>query len=76
VGAHLADQMLLPMALAGGGHFVTSDLTQHSLTNIEVMKRFLDITITHTQLGRKLWRIEISSSETLVNTRAWERDNR
>jgi RNA 3'-terminal phosphate cyclase (ATP) len=63
VGEHLADQLLLPMALAGGGHFVTSDLTQHSLTNIEVMTRFLDRTITHTQLARKLWRIEISSGE-------------
>jgi RNA 3'-terminal phosphate cyclase (ATP) len=61
VGEHLADQLMLPLALGAGGHFVTSDLTQHSLTNIEVMARFLDGAVTYTQLGRKLWRIEISA---------------
>jgi RNA 3'-terminal phosphate cyclase (ATP) len=61
VGEHLADQLMLPLALGAGGHFVTSDLTQHSLTNIEVMARFLDGAVTYMQLGRKLWRIEISA---------------
>jgi RNA 3'-terminal phosphate cyclase (ATP) len=62
VGEHLADQLMLPLALAAGGHFVTSDLTQHALTNVDVMERFLERQVTYTQLGRKMWRIEISAA--------------
>lgn len=43
VGRHLADQLLLPMAMAGGGEFVTLPLTRHSETNIEVIKKFLPV---------------------------------
>jgi RNA 3'-terminal phosphate cyclase (ATP) len=45
VGEHLADQLLLPLALAGGGSFVTLPLSSHSLTNIEVLKHFLPIDV-------------------------------
>ena len=41
VGPHLADQLLLPMALAGEGAFLTGPLTPHSLTNAEIIGRFL-----------------------------------
>lgn len=41
VGPHLADQLLLPLALSAGGSFVTGELTRHSTTNIDVIKRFL-----------------------------------
>jgi RNA 3'-terminal phosphate cyclase (ATP) len=40
---HLADQLLLPMALGGGGSFSTSGLSNHSLTNIKVIKAFLSV---------------------------------
>lgn len=40
VGRHLADQLLLPMALAGGGTFRTLPLTAHALTNITVIEAF------------------------------------
>ncbi len=43
VGQHLADQLLLPMALSGGGSFTTSNLNLHARTNIEVIARFLPI---------------------------------
>jgi RNA 3'-terminal phosphate cyclase (ATP) len=43
VGPHLADQLLLPMALAGGGAMRTLPLTLHSRTNIEVIQRFLPV---------------------------------
>lgn len=43
VGEHLADQLMLPMALAGGGRFTTSRLSQHALTNAEVISRFLPV---------------------------------
>lgn len=46
VGEHLADQLLIPMALAGGGAYRTGPLSDHTRTNIEVVKRFLDVAIT------------------------------
>ena len=45
VGEHLADQLLLPMALAGGGRFRTGSLSLHTTTNIEVIQRFLSVSI-------------------------------
>lgn len=46
VGTHLADQLLVPMALAGGGEFVTQPLSLHAQTNIEIIKKFINIPIT------------------------------
>jgi RNA 3'-terminal phosphate cyclase (ATP) len=43
VGGHLADQLLVPMALAGGGTFTTSEVTPHTRTNAEVIGRFLPV---------------------------------
>ncbi len=43
VGEHLADQLLLPMALAGGGSFRTTALSKHARTNIEVVRMFLPV---------------------------------
>lgn len=45
VGEHLADQLLIPMALAGGGSFVTGPPSLHTTTNIEVIRKFLDVDI-------------------------------
>ena len=41
VGRHLADQILLPMALAGGGEFVTMPVTQHFESHVEIIGKFL-----------------------------------
>ena len=46
VGEHLADQLLLPMALAGGGSFTASSVSQHTRTNAEVIARFLPIDVS------------------------------
>ncbi|WP_428253033.1 RNA 3'-terminal phosphate cyclase [Gynuella sp.] len=40
VGPHLADQLLLPLAIAGGA-FITAKPTQHTLTNMETINNFL-----------------------------------
>lgn len=40
-GPFLADQLLLPFALAGGGSFTTVKPTQHSLTAADIIQRFL-----------------------------------
>ena len=42
-GEYLADQLLLPLALAGAGSFTTTKLSLHSRTNIEVISLFLPI---------------------------------
>jgi RNA 3'-terminal phosphate cyclase (ATP) len=41
VGEYLADQLLIPLALAGGGSFVSMPLSSHSTTNIGVIGQFL-----------------------------------
>ncbi len=59
VGEHLADQLMLPLALASGGHFVTSDLTQDSLTNIETIRLFNEVSIQRSQLNKNTWHVQI-----------------
>ena len=59
VGEHLADQLLLPMALFKGGVFTAMDITEHTRTNIEIIRRFLDVDIRLTQKGRKCWTVEV-----------------
>jgi len=43
VGEHLADQLLLPMALAGAGSFTTRTVSSHCRTNAAVIEKFLPI---------------------------------
>lgn len=45
VDEHLADQLLLPMALAGGGSFRTGALSLHTQTNIAVIQQFMAVTV-------------------------------
>ncbi len=59
VGEHLADQLLLPMALAGEGSFVTAILSSHTTTNIEVIQKFLDVDITTTRLDSGMWKVNV-----------------
>jgi RNA 3'-terminal phosphate cyclase (ATP) len=55
VGTHLADQLLLPMALGGGGMFRTMPLTLHSRTNMETIGKFLARPIeTHALEGKNV----------------------
>lgn len=43
VGEYLADQLVLPMALAGTGEFTVAHPSCHLLTNIAVVERFLPV---------------------------------
>ena len=52
VGPYLADQLMLPLALAGGGAYLTLPPTRHTLTNMEVIRRFLEIPISCQNLGQ------------------------
>ena len=51
VGAHLCDQLLIPLALAGGGAFRTVPPTLHSTTNAAVIERFLDVRVRFVDEG-------------------------
>jgi RNA 3'-terminal phosphate cyclase (ATP) len=59
VGHYLADQLLLPMALAGGGRFTTMRPSLHTMTNIATIQKFLDVTISVDEGENGLWTIEI-----------------
>jgi RNA 3'-terminal phosphate cyclase (ATP) len=59
VGEHLADQLLIPMSLARGGSYTTTTPSLHTTTNIEVIKKFLPVEITTTQLTEEVWKIEV-----------------
>jgi len=61
VGRHLADQILIPMALAGGGTFKTLPMTLHATTNMEVLKAFLDIDIAVKKLDKREYEVTIIS---------------
>lgn len=43
VGVHLADQLLLPLAMAGGGAFRTLPLSGHTRTNAALIEEFLPV---------------------------------
>jgi RNA 3'-terminal phosphate cyclase (ATP) len=51
VGPYLADQLLLPLALARGGLFRTLPLSRHASTNIDVIRQFLDAAFTVTRVS-------------------------
>ena len=59
VGRYLADQLLIPMALAGGGKFRTLSPTQHTTTNVDIIKKFLDVEIVINESDQNQWEIEI-----------------
>lgn len=60
VDEHLADQLLLPLALNKGGSYRTGVLSLHTTTNIEIIKMFLDVDIKVSELKNRTWRIDIS----------------
>lgn len=45
VGVHLADQLLVPMAIAGGGTFRTLAPSSHTMTNAAVLKQFAGVDV-------------------------------
>ncbi len=45
VGEHLGDQLMLPFALAGGGAYTLDHVSQHAITNAEVITHFLPVSI-------------------------------
>ena len=52
VGEHLADQLLLPMALGEGGAFVAAQATPHLRSNVAVIERFTERRIAITAVAQ------------------------
>lgn len=68
VGRHLADQLLLPLALAGGGAFSTLSPTAHTITNIDVLRLFLDLEVTVEQQDEQVWAISMQAAKQASQT--------
>ncbi len=62
VGEHLADQLLVPMALARGGTFRTLAPSSHAQTNFETLRKFLDVRATLEELGKDMWQVTLADT--------------
>ncbi|HEY9101658.1 RNA 3'-terminal phosphate cyclase [Chitinimonas sp.] len=60
VGEHLADQLLLPLALAGRGSFTAMLASSHFSTNIGVIEKFLPVEFSTTALPEGGIKVELS----------------
>ncbi len=60
VGPYLADQLLLPLALAGSGEFVTMKPSLHTTTNMSVISQFMNITFTSREISPQVWQIVLN----------------
>lgn len=61
VGRYLADQILIPMAMAGKGRFRTVPPSNHTRTNADIIGRFLNVNIDINEINKGLWEIAICS---------------
>lgn len=61
VDEHLADQLILPMALAGGGRLRTAAPTAHTLTQIEIVPKFVAVDITCEPADDHQWEIAVEA---------------
>ncbi|MBT9557117.1 MAG: RNA 3'-terminal phosphate cyclase [Myxococcales bacterium] len=60
VAAHTADQLLVPMAVAGGGVFQTTPLSLHTRTNMDVIARFGGVRFdVQSEAGGFGWRVTV-----------------
>ncbi|EIJ43026.1 RNA 3''-phosphate cyclase [Beggiatoa alba B18LD] len=59
VDEHLADQLLLPLALAGKGQFLTTAPSQHTLTHCDIIQRFLGIHIVIEQVSERQYLLTV-----------------
>jgi RNA 3'-terminal phosphate cyclase (ATP) len=59
VGEHLADQLLVPLSVARGGSFATGPLSLHTQTNIDVIRKFVDVDITARETAHGIWRVDV-----------------
>jgi RNA 3'-terminal phosphate cyclase (ATP) len=65
VGPFLADQLLVPMAMAGAGRFRTVAPTRHTTTSIEVIRQFMEVAVSvvRDEEHRDAWDIHVGTPE-------------
>ena len=61
VDEHLTDQLLLPLALAGGGSFRTVAPSSHATTNATIIERFLPLAIRFEREDQLRWRATVGA---------------
>lgn len=59
VGPHLADQLLLPMVLAGGNSFTTVAPSRHTQTNAALLEQFTNCRFEFEQVDSESWRVAL-----------------
>jgi len=62
VGEHLADQLLLPLALLAGGRFRTLTPTPHTGTNAELVNRFLPGAVRLERHAEDDWLVTVAAA--------------
>ena len=60
VAEHLADQLMLLLAINGGGRYRVTTVTEHARTNARVIERFLPVTISTAEVAAGGWFICVS----------------
>jgi RNA 3'-terminal phosphate cyclase (ATP) len=61
VGEHLADQLLLPLLLAGSGRFTCLYASEHLRSNAEVIQRFCPVRIVIEPLSDECYQVRLES---------------
>jgi RNA 3'-terminal phosphate cyclase (ATP) len=64
VGCHLADQLLLPLALAGSGVFRSLAPTSHAKTQAEVIRKFVGVETRMHAISDGAWQFEVGRGAT------------
>ena len=59
VERHLADQLIVPLALAGGGSFLTEKPSLHTRTCLDLLPLFMNIRSCVTQQSAKAWHVSL-----------------
>jgi RNA 3'-terminal phosphate cyclase (ATP) len=59
VGEHLADQLLLPMAIAGGGSFRSLRPSLHATTQAETLRLFTDVRVEFQEEAEDVWHVTV-----------------
>lgn len=59
VEEHLADQLLLPLAIARGGGFTTTAPSHHTQTQAFILREFLPVNVTTQPVTSTVWRVQV-----------------
>jgi RNA 3'-terminal phosphate cyclase (ATP) len=63
VDEHLADQLVLPMAIGKGGIFTTTEPTGHTKTQAEVLRQFLEVDLDATTRDDRTYTVELRGAD-------------